>query len=98
MSAGESVSARSRRQGGPQRPWHHDHRRATNQDSKSTSVFRSPTRSQGCLASNAFRSWAGRLCVVLALASVLATPASLQIYVVDVEGGKAMLVVSPTGE
>ncbi len=39
-----------------------------------------------------------RLCVVLALASVLATPASLQIYVVDVEGGKAMLVVSPTGE
>src|SRR5262245_20919720 len=32
------------------------------------------------------------------LASVLAVPARLQIYVVDVEGGKAMLVVSPTGE
>jgi len=39
-----------------------------------------------------------RLCVLLLLASVLATPDSLQIYVVDVEGGKAMLVVSPTGE
>jgi competence protein ComEC len=39
-----------------------------------------------------------RLCVVLLLASVLATPESLQIYVVDAEGGKAMLVVSPTGE
>jgi competence protein ComEC len=39
-----------------------------------------------------------RLCVVLLLTSVLATPESLQIYVVDVEGGKAMLVVSPTGE
>ncbi len=39
-----------------------------------------------------------RLCVVLVLASVLAAPESLQIYVVDVEGGKAMLVVSPTGE
>ena len=39
-----------------------------------------------------------RLSVVLLLASLLATPESLQIYVVDVEGGKAMLVVSPTGE
>jgi len=39
-----------------------------------------------------------RLCVVVLLASVLATPERLQIYVVDVEGGKAMLVVSPTGE
>jgi competence protein ComEC len=39
-----------------------------------------------------------RLCIVLLLASALTTPARLQIYVVDVEGGKAMLVVSPTGE
>ena len=39
-----------------------------------------------------------RLCIVLLLASALTTPARLQIYVVDVEGGKAMLVVSPAGE
>jgi len=39
-----------------------------------------------------------RLCVVLLLALALTAPESLQIYVVDVEGGKAMLVVSPTGE
>ena len=39
-----------------------------------------------------------RLCIVLLLASALTMPERLQIYVVDVEGGKAMLVVSPTGE
>ena len=106
MHARRSISAGRRDACRAYAARHHAHRRAADQDAQGlAATFRASTATT---AINKASHVSGRMRLsIIVLLSVGADlqrgqrrsrPESLQIYVVDVEGGKAMLVVSPSGE